>query len=419
MRILVSAFAFAPHTGSEPGVGWRWAHELAREHEVTVITDSSRRASAEPALRESPVPGLTVVYWRPDWLARLPLHARSAHVVYLAWQFGLMGPAARLHRERPFDLALHLTYGVFRHPCFLGELGIPFVFGPVGGGEDAPWPLKRSLPPREKFKEALRSMANALARFDPTLRHALAHASLILAKTEDTRLALPAPARARAAVLPEIGIDAPPGRSVAVREPGAPLKVLFAGRLLGWKGVHLALRAVARAGQRGALLEFTLVGSGPMRERLHRLASRLQFASGRLHWHDHMPQADLFGLYAASHCFLFPSLHDSSGNVVLEAQSFGLPVVCLDRGGPATLVGRGAGTIVDTRRADETTAVERLADALVDLAEDEPRRRAMGAAALDHAAASSWRARVQDALALIDRHQRGQVPALHTQASTP
>jgi glycosyltransferase involved in cell wall biosynthesis len=403
MRILVSAFAFAPHTGSEPGVGWRWAVELAREHQVTVITDLSRQARAEAALRAAPVQGLAVVYWRPGWLARLPLQARTAHLVYLAWQFGLLGPARRLHREQPFDLALHLTYGVFRHPCFLGELGVPFVFGPVGGGEDAPWSLKRSLPWREQCKEALRSTANALARFDPTLAWALRRTSLVLAKTEDTRRALPAQARGRALVLPEIGIDVPPGRTVAARAPDAPLRVLFAGRLLGWKGAHLALRAVAQARRRGAALDFTLVGSGPMRERLRRLADQLQLEHARMHWHDHVPQADLFAMYAASHCFLFPSLHDSSGNVVLEAQSFGLPVVCLDRGGPATLVGAGAGFLVDTRGADEPAVVERLADALLDLAEDEPRRLAMGEAALAHAAASSWRARVQGALALIQR----------------
>jgi hypothetical protein len=36
----------------------------------------------------------------------------------------------------------HLTFGVFRHPSFMGRLGIPFIFGPVGGGERVPFRLR-------------------------------------------------------------------------------------------------------------------------------------------------------------------------------------------------------------------------------------------------------------------------------------
>lgn len=44
MKILLSAFACAPAAGSEGGVGWRWALELAANHEVTVVTDVIGRA---------------------------------------------------------------------------------------------------------------------------------------------------------------------------------------------------------------------------------------------------------------------------------------------------------------------------------------------------------------------------------------
>lgn len=400
MRILLSAFAFAPNTGSEPGVGWRWAVELAREHEVTVITDPSRAAKVEPVLAAQPLPRLRVVYWRPGWLARLPLNARTAHLMYLAWQLGLLGRARQLHRESPFDLAMHLTYGVFRHPCFLGYLGVPFVFGPVGGGEDAPWALKRSLAPREKVKEALRSVANLAARFDPLLWLAMRRTDLILAKTADTLQALPAAWRRRAVVLPEIGIDSVAGRSPSQRAPDEPLRVLFAGRLIGWKGAHLALRAAAHAIGQGVPLQLTLVGSGPYGANLRRLAEQLGLGANDVRWHAHMPQADLFGLYAASHCFLFPSLHDSSGNVVLEAQAFGLPIVCVDRGGPPLLIGKGAGRIVATHGRTEEDVVRDLAASLVDLAADEPLRMAMAHAAIAHSRASSWRSRVDQAMVL-------------------
>src|SRR5262249_17128782 len=51
-----------------------------------------------------------------------------------------------------------------------------------------------------------------------------------------------------------------------------------------------------------------------------------------------MPPAELFELYDTHSLLLFPSLHDSGGFVVLEALSHGLPVVCLDLGGPREIV---------------------------------------------------------------------------------
>lgn len=406
MKILLSAFAFAPNVGSEPGVGWRWAAELAKCHEVTVVTDTTRRPLVEAeGVR---LPGnVEVVYYRPDWLRAMPLNSTTAQVLYTLWQFGLLGFVRRLQRNRGFDLAIHITYGVFRHPSFLGYLGIPFIFGPLGGGEDAPLALKRSIRGREKFKELLRSLLNKTALLDPFLWMAFAKSTLILTKTEDTRRALPWPFRRHAVVYPEIGIDAPPDIQPCARQADEPLRVLFAGRLLGWKGAHLAIRAVAQAMQRGVPVEFTLLGRGPFEDELRKVA----MAAGihdRIRWISQMPQQELFALYRTMHCFLFPSLHDSSGNVVLEAQAYGLPVICLDIGGPVTLVTSETATVVSTQNQSEESVVQRLAGAIKGLADNEPGRLAMSQAALDHVRGTmSWENRAYGIFPLMGLTQHG------------
>lgn len=401
MKILLSAFAFAPHVGSEPGVGWRWAAELGKQHEVTVVTDATRRALVE-ADGVQLSPNVRVVYFRPPWLRAMPLNSATAPLLYTLWQFGLLGFARRLQRQQGFDLAIHCTYGVFRHPSFLGYLGIPFVFGPVGGGEDAPLALKRSIHGREKIKELLRSLLNKAALFDPFLWAAYARTTLILTKTEDTRQALPWPFRRRAIVYPEIGIDAPANVQPSARQPGEPLRVLFAGRLLGWKGAHLAIRAVAQAAAQGVPIEFTLLGKGPFEPELRKLAAQMG-AQNSIRWVSQMPQQELFALYRSMHCFLFPSLHDSSGNVVLEAQANGLPVICLDLGGPATLVTPETALVVPTHGRDEAGVVVSLAAALVKLAEDDSKRMAMALMALTHVGTTmTWENRVRGVLRLVE-----------------
>ena len=113
MKILLSAFACSPLSGSEGGVGWRYAVELGKNHSVVVITDVTRRTAIEAALARIDVPNVEFVYYRPSWLTRVPLNSFTAKQLFTVWQFSLLSFALKLHRQHNFDVAWHLTYGVF------------------------------------------------------------------------------------------------------------------------------------------------------------------------------------------------------------------------------------------------------------------------------------------------------------------
>lgn len=406
MKILISAFALAPNVGSEGGVSWHWASELAKNNQVTIITDASRRLLIEETCI-SPPKNVTIIYFRPYWLRGITLNSSTSQLLYTAWQFFLFPCAHRLHRRHHFDLAIHLSYSVFRHPCFLGYLGIPFVFGPLGGGEDAPWSLKKSIRGREKLKELLRFIANKTALFDPFLWLAYARATLILTSTEQTRRALPWPFRKRAVVYPNLGIDTRPDQKPNARLQNEPLRVLFAGRLVGWKGVHLAILAIAQAKRKGTNVELSIIGKGPFESELKTICATTGVVDS-IRWLGYRSQAELFAIYCSMHGFIFPSLHDSGGTVILEAQSFGLPIICLDIGGPATLVTPETAFIVGTHGRNEAEVVDQLADAVQELAASETKRIEMGWAAIVHASKNmSWSSRVEGLMALVRGTVRG------------
>ena len=98
---------------------------------------------------------------------------------------------------------------------------------------------------------------------------------------------------------------------------------------------------------------FTIVGSGPEETRLKAdaLAWKIRDSVDFISW---LPQSNLFELYDSHDLLLFPSLHDSSGGVVLEALCHGMPVVCLDLGGPKDIVTVNSGVII--RTDDQNTA---------------------------------------------------------------
>jgi glycosyltransferase involved in cell wall biosynthesis len=391
-RVLLSAYACEPGKGSEPGLGWNWAVALPRlGYDVTVLTRANNRAVLEPAiatLRPEDRPTLAA-FDLPDRLAWWKRGQRGVRLYFLLWQWGAYDLARRLHAERPFDLVHHVTFAGVRQPSFLGRLGVPFVFGPVAGGERTPPSLLAGLGFRGRVAEAARGLGGRLVRVDPLMARTFASAARVYVTSPETLALLPSRAQGKARVRLAIGLgenDRPPP---APEPREGPLRLLFAGRLVAWKGLHLALAALARHG-RGTL---TVVGDGPMAEPWRRLAARLGVGD-RVMWAGSRSRAELFGRYAEHDALLFPSLHDSGGMVVLEALAAGLPVVCLDLGGPGAIVSGTCGRVVATGGRDEAAVVAGLAAALDELAD--PRlRRGLAAGARARAEAFAFEARAR------------------------
>ena len=71
LKILLSAYACEPGRGSEQGVGWNWARQMAKEHEVWVVTRANNRMPIETALAWDPLPNAHFVYYDlPRWARR-------------------------------------------------------------------------------------------------------------------------------------------------------------------------------------------------------------------------------------------------------------------------------------------------------------------------------------------------------------
>jgi glycosyltransferase involved in cell wall biosynthesis/predicted metal-dependent phosphoesterase TrpH len=113
------------------------------------------------------------------------------------------------------------------------------------------------------------------------------------------------------------------------------VNVLYVGRLTREKGVDLLADAFLTAHARDPRLHLVLAGGGPEEDALRdRLGAHATFMGWK--YGD-----DLARIYASADAFLFASRTDTFGNVVLEAQASGLPVVAVGEGGPATLIEDG------------------------------------------------------------------------------
>jgi glycosyltransferase involved in cell wall biosynthesis len=396
LRILLSVYACEPGKGSEPGVGWRWAVEMARlGHDVCVLTRQNNRAAIERALQIAPLPGIEFIYYDlPSWARRWKRNGRGVHLYYLLWQIGAYHVARRAHAAHPFDAVHHLTFGVLRQPSLMGRLGIPFVAGPLGGGETAPLPLRQYFPLRSRFSEWLRDLSNRVCRHDPLVRSMLQHADIVLCKTPESLAWVPERYRAHSRCLLEIGIDVVADEQeplFSVTVGGRPeLRLVYVGRFLALKGMDLGIRALAQLREQGIDATLTMIGRGPAKDHWQALAVELDIAEA-IHWVPWMAQEELMNAYASFDALLFPSLRDSSGNVVLESMANGLPVVCLDLGGPAQMVDDECGIVVGTRDLSVVQVVDSLARSLEYLARWPAWRKALRKGARRRAMQFEWR----------------------------
>jgi len=395
IKILMSAYACEPGKGSEPGVGWRWAIETAAlNHEVWVITRANNRAGIVAGVAQHGKPkNLNFIYYDlPAWARWWKRGRQGVHLYYLLWQLGAYRCARKLHIVEKFDAVHHITFGVTRHPSFMGRLGIPFVVGPLGGAERAPIVLRKYYSLSGKVKDLLRDSVNAMSKLDPWLHQMYTQASVILLKTPQSLAWIPAKYQHKASCMLEIGIDQ---RNVVIKEIGVltkrqqTLNVLYVGRFIYWKGMDLGLRAVAKMRANGITVRITMIGQGPAHADWRSLVAQLKIGYC-VNWIPWMKQQDLLDAYQTFDLLLFPSMHDSSGNVALEAMASGLPVVCLDLGGPAQIVNNHCGRIVSVKGLNADQVIDGLATSLTEIAKSPDLAKQLRTGALARASTFSW-----------------------------
>jgi glycosyltransferase involved in cell wall biosynthesis len=367
MRVLLSAYACEPNIGSEQEIGWQRAlHMPAFADEVWVLTRSNNKEliEADPLSRK---PGLHFIYFDlSPWALRLKKLPGFLPIYIMIWQWGAYRLAARLHREERFDKVFHVTFTGMLSGSFMGWLGIPLIVGPIGGGERAPLSLRRGMPVLCRVKERLRDMGIIFQRYSPLTCPALAAAEHIYVTTPESVRLVQARWHSKTEVQLSVGhcsqTACQPGR-----RPSSVPRFVFVGRLLHWKGVHFAIRALAEARRTVPAATLALFGSGPAEQWLRDLAKTSGVADA-VEFAGHIPRQQLAGSLLGYTALVFPSLHDSGGLAVLEALSKGLPVVCLDLGGPGIMVNGSCGIVVPTVDVDEAQIVTGLASAMISLA---------------------------------------------------
>lgn len=348
MNILVAATSCHPTAGSEAYVGWQAVSQLRREHDLWVLTSGWCREGIDEFLGNNPEwSNVRFIYVdRPEPCHPNRLVARiQSWTRYRRWCHLAALEGKRLAREVRFDLAHHVTYATWRTGSPLSGLGIPWIWGPIGGGELFPWKLLPVLSPMSAFFEIIRTLNTWVSRRSRAVKEAVATASLILPNNPETErliLELGAPGdrirRLCQAFLPAERLSLLERKESDSPSEYRELRCIAGGNLEGRKGVSLAIRAIAVLVKSGIPCRYTYLGRGPELHHLKGLVRKLGI-NDRVSFMESLSGNEYAEALKSHHIFLLPSLREGLGITQMEAMAAGCVPIVAGCGGPGMMAG--------------------------------------------------------------------------------
>jgi glycosyltransferase involved in cell wall biosynthesis len=406
LKILAIAYACNPTRGSEAGVGWGWVNAIAGGHDVTVITADYNAADIDQHLGIRKTLGcdnprfLYVKnrpwHYRPTgmWLKIEDSLAKPLmNLAYHDWQSDAFQVAKLELMQNRYDLVHLITYVGWRFPGRFYQLGIPFVWGPIGGLKNTPWRLLPILGFKGAFYYGGRNLINSLQlkTLQGPGRALKATNGGVIAATSEIKAELWNRFKVNSRVICEVGQPSSAADSPRLRNPSETFRICWSGLHLPGKALHLLLHAAALL-PKDINFSIEILGDGPRNREWRALASRLKL-DDRCHWHGWLSRDQSLAVMRESHVFTITSLKDLTSTVAVEAISLGLPVVTLDHCGFADLVTEECGIKIHPGSSQQIA--NDLSFALLTLYRDEALRRHLAQCAIQRSYAYSWRSKMK------------------------
>jgi glycosyltransferase involved in cell wall biosynthesis len=404
MKILIIGHACSPGLGSEPANTWNWAWHLSRANQVWVVAHPEYKARVDKFLESEPNDNLKF-HWvtinnRFDRWVPGQDQERGIRVHYWLWLTEAYEKAAVLHEEVQFDLLHHVSWSTIAIPPPFWKLPVRSVWGPIGGGQFFPTALNPLLH-QKRIREGFRSLYVSMLPFSPRLRKSLASVSMVLVTNFETRSLLKRAGATNVELFLDCGVTALPIESTS-RSTGERITLLWAGRLEPTKGLVVAIRALAECNDHQVRL--LVAGSGSDRARMEDLTRELGLTN-RVEFLGRIPHEDMPALFRRCDAFVFTSLRDSFGSVVLEAMAHGLPVVTLNHQGMRAFVPDDAAIKIPVKTPEQI--IRDFALAIGSLVSNPGSMRRMSQAASVFANEQTWIRRAEMMNTLYEELVRG------------
>ena len=342
--ILISAYACEPKAGSEYGVGWNVPTLLALkypQYEIYVITRSRCKEKILNELEEHTIENLHFLFYDiPHWLFyKNEMKSNwGEQINYILWQLLVKGFIKKKHKRLHFDLIHHLTFNQYRTPSPGFFLNFPFVMGPIGGAETINPCFYQDLLEHTAKKEQIRKKGKDLKIFGWWCKRKKNKKIFLFSTQENIERLTPYCNGNKVQLMPAIAFEPKDfeNNEVYKENESAFFEIVYAGKALDWKGIHIFLKATKKAFIDRGIQNFNIKLVGIRFEDEQKLVMKWvkeQQLDKNVELIPFIQRPDLLKMLINCNLSVYPAFRDSGSMSVLEASVLGCPTICFNAGG--------------------------------------------------------------------------------------
>ena len=278
------AYAISPYRGSEYAVAWNYVMHMSKYHRLTVVYGASGNhmgdvVEMEEYAHSHTMANVRFIAVKPDkltralnWPNRHGFLVYTFYYAYQRWHWQVYKQVLELLKTDHFDLIHYVGMIGYREPGYLWKLGLPYVWGPVSGANNAPMQLMKRMPLMGKTKLVFRSIANTIQFYTKRrLKKALKATDILLTATSENQRNFKEVHHKDSICIPEncITSDIILDERKFINPP--KYHIIIIGRLDANKAVGIFLEALTQV-RHYDLLYIDIVGDGPLRNTLQQYA---------------------------------------------------------------------------------------------------------------------------------------------------
>lgn len=378
MNFLISAYSVNPYKGSEDSIGWNWVLQYEKNYKkgdrIILLTKKFNEKDTRRGLKEYNIQHIELVIVDvPDalnWFREK--HSAFHHMYYILWQHWAWLWVK--HSGIRFDVIHHVTMNDYRIPSEMYKAkGAKVIWGPMGGAQVTPKSLK--VYEKNKLVANFREFVNKSCSWNPFYKKALRSYYKIYCINNETQKQISHIVGKDVPLMPELALRDDYINLPIQRRNNDILKIVFVGRLIGKKGIAFLVDALSLMptdmdwellifgdGDDRALIEKQIIDSG--------IGKNVKLMGNR-------PLNQIAEAYQQADVFVLPSLRETSGNVLLEAMAYAVPIVAFDTSFCRLLKKVDCGVFVNTEQALDNIK-EDYCKAIVTLGQDKELAKQMG-----------------------------------------
>ena len=378
MNYLISAYSVNPYKGSEDSIGWNWVLQYEKNYKegdrIILLTKKFNEKDTRRGLKEFNIQHVELVIVDVpnalNWFREK--HSAFHHMYYILWQHWAWLWVK--HSGIRFDVIHHVTMNDFRIPSELYKAkGAKVIWGPMGGAQVTPRPLK--VYEKNQLVASFREFVNKSCSWNPFYKKALRSYYKIYCINNETQKQISRIVGKDVPLMPELALR-DEYKNLPIRKgKNDILKIVFVGRLIGKKGIAFLVDALSLMptdmdwellifgdGDDRALIEKQIADSG--------IGKNVKLMGNR-------PLNQIAEAYQQADVFVLPSLRETSGNVLLEAMAYAVPIVAFDTSFCRLLKEVDCGVFINTEQALDNIK-EDYCKAIVTLGQDKELAKQMG-----------------------------------------